>query len=329
MKKLLILLLVPILFFACSSSTKKGDAIKRYYEPNGKIKVLSTTAMIDDLVGEIGGEQIDHLSLIVGNLDPHSYELVKGDDEKLERADLIFYNGLGLEHGASLRYYLESKGAIPLGDRVLAKDPTSFLFIDRQVDPHIWMDVGLFAEVVDPIVESLSKNASEYAELFAKRGKELKEKMQLKDRALYEVMQQLPSESRYLVTSHDAFNYFTKKYLADPQEDEWQKRASAPEGLAPDGQMSVLDIQKVTDFLCENQVRVVFPETNVSRDSLKKIISVCRERGLHVKIADIPLYGDTMGGEGTGAETYLQMIEHNIKTLSTFLSENYEQTECR
>ena len=64
-------------------------------EPNGKLKVLSTTAMLHDLVKQIGGDEIDSTVLICGDLDPHTYQLVKGDGEKLSFADLVFYNGLG------------------------------------------------------------------------------------------------------------------------------------------------------------------------------------------------------------------------------------------
>jgi len=164
-------------------------------------------------------------------------------------------------------------------------------------------------------VQVLGKADPVHAELFRERGGALKEKMLSKDRALYHQMQSLPSEKRFLVTSHDAFHYFRKKYLAEPDELNWERRLIAPEGLAPDGQMGLIDIKEVTEFLCEHEVHMVFPESNINRDSLKKIVSICREKGLYVNIAEIPLYGDTMGGRGTGAPSYLEMIEHNIQTL--------------
>ena len=80
------------------------------------------------------------------------------------------------------------------------------------------------------------------------------------DKAFYSKIQQVPSEKRFLVTSHDAFNYFSKRYLEDPEGEKWGNRFRSPEGLAPDGQMSLIDIQKVSDFLCEHQIEVVFPE---------------------------------------------------------------------
>ena len=293
-------------------------------EANGKVKVLSTTAMIDDIVGVIGGEEIDHVSLIQGDIDPHSYELVKGDGEKLIQADVLFFNGLGLEHGASLKNQFEKHScAVALGDRVYAKKKESFIFVDGQIDPHIWMDIGLFSEVIDPIVQVLAELDPSHAELFQERGCELKEKMLSKERDLFLQMQSIPSEKRFLVTSHDAFHYFVKKYLAEPGEFDWEKRLIAPEGLAPDGQMGIIDIKEVTDFLCENEIHVVFPESNISRDALKKVVAVCHENGLHVKIADSPLFGDTMGGNGAGVGSHLEMIEHNIQTLIQNLGQNH------
>ena len=146
MKWIFSLIIMCFLFAACEKRAKSP-----YMEENGKIKVLSTTAMIDDLVGAIGGDEIDHLSLIIGEIDPHSYELVKGDDEKLSRATIIFYNGLGLEHGASLSKHLKSHSrALGLGDILYRENPEPFIYVDGQLDPHFWMDVALFAKAIDP-----------------------------------------------------------------------------------------------------------------------------------------------------------------------------------
>ncbi len=314
-------LLIPFIAISCYPKSDRKETVKRYFQRNGQLKVLSTTPMIEDLVKEIGGNQVDSLSLIQGDLDPHSYELVKGDGEKIENADVIFCNGLGLEHGASLRFSLKDSGAIALGDCLFKSDPELFITVNGTIDPHFWMDIALFARVIDPIVEALSVKDRDNASLFASRGQALKCKLLSVDKTCLEKMQSLPENKRFLVTSHDAFRYFTKKYLATKDEKHWYKRTAAPQGLAPDGQMSAFDIQKVCDFLLSQDVRVVFPETNINKDALNKIVSICREKGLYVKISDIPIYGDAMGSKGTGAETYLQMIEHNISTLYYYFSE--------
>lgn len=325
MKKLFALVAFSLLIFVgCSKGPKQS--LNQWMEQEGSLKVLSTTAMIEDVVKQVGGEEICSLCLIVGDLDPHSYELVKGDDEKLQTADVIFYNGVGLEHGASIRYYLthDSK-AVAVGDTLLDRFPDRLVRVDGELDPHIWMDMDLFSEIVDPIVGTLSEKDPAKADLFYERGQLVKEKLKAKDRLLRETMSHVPPEKRFLVTSHDAFHYFTKRYLALEEDPNWERRVQAPEGLAPDGQMSVFDIQKVTDFLCENQVHVVFPESNVSRDSLRKIVHVCKKKGLDVHVADVPLYGDTMAG----ANSYEEMMEHNVNTLKSQMLREDEQASSR
>ena len=288
-------------------------------EHNSKVKVLSTTGMIDDIVGQIGGDRIDHIALITGEIDPHSYELVKGDDEKLSLAQLIFYNGLGLEHGASLRYQIKSHiNAVGVGDEVAKEHPESILYVGREIDPHIWMDVSLWSQVIRPITEALSLMDPEGKEIYTHNADLVRESMLREHQSIYNDLQGIPQDKRYLVTSHDAFNYFTRAYLATPDEmtnGKWQKRFDAPEGLAPEGQLSTSDIQEVINHLIKYRIQVVFPESNVSRDSLKKVIHACAQKGLTITISSHPLYGDAMGPQGGPAGTYLNMIRYDADVL--------------
>lgn len=301
---------VLLALFGCS---KEGSdpAVLAYFADNGKIKVLSTTAMIDDLVGEIGGQWIDHLPLVSCGLDPHSYELVKGDDEKIAYADLVIGNGLNLEHGASLRYRLEHHdGALYLGDEIRNRFPTEILVVDGELDPHIWMDISLWAKGVDVIVSALSEADGDHAADYRKNGDLLRQKMLLAHRDVQQQLAAVDPKARYLVTSHDAFHYFTRAYLSDGEE--WEVRCVAPEGLAPDGQLGAQDIKRVVDHLSTYGIGVVFPESNVNRDALRKIVSSCNHP---VAISTQALYGDAMGAPGSGADTYLAMIQHNAKVL--------------
>lgn len=318
MKIFLFLILFCSILIGCSSS-RRPSAIEVFAEQNGKIKVLSTTAMIDDIVRQIGGDRIDAIALISGEIDPHSYELVKGDDEKFSLAQLIFYNGLGLEHGASLRYQLKNHpNAFSVGDAVLKKHPQKIIYLDKEIDPHIWMDISLWSGIVEPIIDALGEIDPVGREDYRNRGKIVLEKMKNEDKGIYDQLQSVPKNKRYLVTSHDAFNYFTRAYLATPEEklfSEWKKRFCAPEGLSPEGQLSASDIQAIIDHLIEYRIHTVFPESNVSRDSLKKVVHACRRKGLIVEISPLALYGDAMGPEGSGADTYLKMILYDANVL--------------
>jgi manganese/zinc/iron transport system substrate-binding protein len=136
------------------------------------------------------------------------------------------------------------------------------------------------------------------------------------------MLQGVPSNKRYLVTSHDAFNYFARAYLKDPEEKEWHDRFQAPEGLAPESQLSVADIIAIIHHMKKYQIKVLFPESNVSRDSIRKIVDAGNENGMELKIATTPLYGDAMGKKGDDGDTYIKMILHNGKTISLYLGES-------
>lgn len=284
---------------------------------NQKIKVISTISQIGDMVAFVGGDRIDHLVLIPSELDPHSYELVKGDGERLQFAHIVFYNGLGLEHGASLASFLKSNPyAISIGKEIQKKDEMAILTKEGMVDPHIWMDLRLWSEAIFPIVDRLSSLDPEGKVFYEERGRLLKEKMISLDVSIKQRLATIPSEKRYLVTSHDAFRYFVRAYLKEENEIDWEKRFTAPEGLAPDGQISPMDMEMVIQFLTKHQIKVLFPESNLSRSVVGKIAKASSLMGHSVRLCSFPLYGDSMG-----PYSYFEAMEKNAELIAKELEE--------
>jgi manganese/zinc/iron transport system substrate-binding protein len=280
-------------------------------------KILCTIAQIGNLVSDLGGDRIEVQVLVRGELNPHTYELVKGDDEKIRGADLIFYNGLGLEHGASLSAMLRSHpNGFAVGDSIVRLHPEKILWVEQTMDPHIWMDISLWAEGIDPMLQALIALDPEGREGYLERGQELKKKLELTDAQVFEKIQTVPEDNRFLVTSHDAFQYFTRRYLSAENDSDWNKRFKAPEGLSPDGQLNPLDLQKIVDHLSFYGIHVLFPEANVSRDSIRKIADAGKKVGLKIRISPEVLYGDSVKGN------YLEAMMHNADAIARSLSEN-------
>jgi manganese/zinc/iron transport system substrate-binding protein len=310
-KNFLFALLALVLIVACAKK-KTISPLSEWMQDSGKVKVLSTTAQIGDLVTYIGGDRVQSWVLVPSELDPHSYDLVKGDGEKLARADLIFFNGLGLEHGASLSSYCKaSDKAVAIGEVIQRESPKEIFEKNGVVDPHVWMDVSLWKRGCLPIAEKLSKIDPEGSDVYHARAALLEEEMEKVDTYIRNLLQGVPKEKRFLVTCHDAFRYFVRSYLAENGELEWSSRFTAPEGLAPDGQISPVDIRRTVEFLKKHQIRVVFPESNVSRDVVAKVASACKEMGFEVSLCQRPLYGDS-----TGKLTYLEMMRQNGEVIS-------------
>jgi len=320
-KKCLFFLPLLILFLACSPSTGKYHS---WVEDSSRLRVLSTTAMIGDLVEEIGKDRVNNLVLIYGELDPHSYELVKGDDEKLNLASVVFYNGMGLEHGASLHHYLTSeKKAYSLGDSIKEKFPGKVLSIDGTLDPHIWMDISLWVHATYLVEDVLSKQDPASAAYYHQNAADLRVRLEKHHEKIKQITQEIPAVKRYVVTSHDAFNYFARAYLATDKErsdGSWHVRFQAPEGLAPEGRLSPYDIQKIMNHVKEFNIQVIFAESNVSKESIRKITSVAAKMNLGVVIASDVLYGDAMGPSISGGKpNYFDMMEHNARNLQEHL----------
>ena len=298
-----------LFFWGCGSPQQRAPA------QDSRIVVLSTIAQIGDLAAYIGGDRIRHQVLVRGELNPHSYELVKGDDEKFQEADVVFYQGLGLEHSASVTAYVkEHPNALAVGDAIFARVPDQILWKDSVVDPHVWMDLALWSEAIDPIAERLSAIDPAGAAGFRARADALKAQMQTVHQQMRKQLQHIPPEKRYLVTSHDAFHYFARSYLAIPEERDWEERFTAPEGLAPDGQLNPIDLKNIVDHLAKYRIEVIFPESNVSRDSIRKIADAGKHLGLRVRICEEVLYGDALQG------SYLEAMQHNADVIARGLS---------
>lgn len=313
-----IIVLVVLLggfFISCSgSSNPKHLHLVNWMKEGEKPRVLATTAIVGDLVASVGREHVELLVLMPSEIDPHSYEIVKGDREKFDRADVVFSNGLNLEHSQSMHARLhDHPKSIFLGDEVQKRVPSKIIYIEDQVDPHIWMDLSLWAESVDCIVQGLSSIDPAHAKEYALNGKHVKKVLLAKDKEVFARIQSAPQESRYLVTSHDAFHYFGRRYLAEKHERDngvWLKRIRAIQGLAPDEQISPLEIIDVVGFVCSQKIYRIYPEMNLSEDALRKVVDACRKRGVQISLSDEALFGDTLGGK-----TYLEMFDYNVGVL--------------
>ena len=278
-----------------------------------KREILSTTVMIDSLVREIVDDKFFVQLLIEGEIDPHSYQLRKGDKEKIERAEIVFGNGLSLEHNPSLYYMLIDKKAVFVGDCLLESAPKSIITNHREVDPHIWMDLDLMQMVAQIICDTVCEKDPQNGELYKANTIALQEKMKLLDQEITEMFKNVPADNLYLVSSHDAFNYFVRKYFIDDS----KNRLFSMQGLSTESEVSLKRIQQVIEYIRTNNISVVFFESNLPKDGLYKVIEICSRFGLNVKISQDPLYGDTLGGM-----TYLEMMRHNASVLTKNLKKD-------
>ncbi|QPC46639.1 metal ABC transporter solute-binding protein, Zn/Mn family [Mangrovibacillus cuniculi] len=299
----LTLLFLSLGFFlmGCSQGEEaEGDS-------TDKLKITTTIGQIADAASVIGGDKVEVTSLMGPGIDPHLYQATQSDIQKLQQADIVFYNGLHLE-GRMLEIFEninQTKPAVALGERVDASELLEDEADTKYSDPHVWFNIDLWKQAISGITETLSEVDQENADYYKEnQDNYFKELDELNEYAKNK-MQEIPEEQRVLVTAHDAFNYFGAAFDLE---------VKGLQGLSTESEFGIGDIQAIVDLLVERQIKAVFVETSVSDEAISSVMEGAKKAGLDVSIGG-EIYSDAMGEEGTEEGTYLGMYRHNVDTI--------------
>ena len=301
MKNILYVITLAFLLSCSGSSTVKTE------KTNNKPLIVTTTGMIGDAVKNLVGNKADVISLMGPGVDPHLYKATQGDLERLQKADIIIYNGIHLEGKMSeiLEKLSAKKIVIAMGDGV-PKEKLRLLDVNAKVyDPHIWFDVAIWKEAVKVmaaeltvrypgLTETVHKNSSQYLMLLDSLNTEVKTKMA-----------SIPKAQRVLITAHDAFGYFGLAYDTE---------VKGLQGISTVSDFGLNDVTQLVNFITEHKIKSVFIETSVSDQSIKAVIDGCRQKGHNIAIGGT-LYSDAMGSEGTPEGTYVGMVRKNVAII--------------
>ena len=292
-------------------SQEKGEAGNG---DDAKLQIVGTSMMVGDAIEQLVGDAAEVVTLMGPGVDPHYYIASQGDVKILRSADAVIYNGLRLEGKMSevLQKLSESKPVIAMAEgisedklRIVAGEEGEELY-----DPHVWNDVGLWAEAVAYLSTELQKALPELAETIqANAGTYLVELEEL-DREAREKIAAIPEEYRMLVTSHDAFGYLGNAYNLNVR---------GMQGISTVTEFSLKDRVDLINFLVETQIPAVFVESSVSPKDLNAVIEGCKNKGHNLVIGG-ELFSDAMGARGTPEGTYLGMVRHNIELISSALN---------
>jgi len=278
---------------------------------DGKPRVVATISIIGDWVKIVGGDEVALQTFVGPDGDPHEYGPVPSDNITLAKADVLFENGLGLEswldklyqssqakaarvvitQGIEVRHVAESEGMPPRG-----KDT-------GRDDPHAWQNVQNAMVMVGNIRAALVKADPAHAAGYQARAEAYLQQLAALDAWVQDQINTLPKQRRKLVTSHDAFGYFGGRYGVDISR-------SALESVTTEASdPSAKQIVDVVRQIEAAGVPVIFLE-NIQNPQL--MAQIATEAG--VKVGP-PLYSDALGQPGTAGDTYIKMIQYNVRTL--------------
>lgn len=289
-------------------------------EAQTRRKIVATTQMIHDLVKQliVDVEEFESVGIFRSGVDPHLYKPNRDDILTIARGDIVFYNGLHLE--GKMTKVLESQFGKSGGKSIVpvAELEAACIKIDMQCikgyfvkhdpeglphDPHIWMDVRKWQRVEEIIYLILRENTTEHEKLDHNHAK-LSLRLTKLDAYVVAQVATVPTSKRYLITAHDAFNYFGDRY---------KFTVIGVQGVSTDSEASLAHLKYLVQLIVDNQIRSVFAESSVPSKQLSSLVEGARAMGQNVKIQG-ELYSDSMASEGP-ASTYVGMIKTNVDNI--------------
>ncbi len=295
-----------LLLLGCDSS----DSVIEDVATERPISIVTTTGMVRDMVSQLVGQEAQVEAIMGPGVDPHLYQPTRRDSLRLLGADIVVCNGLHLEGrlGEILQRRETSRGGtISVGELL---DEDRLLSADAGLhDPHIWMDVALWSEATDRVAQELIKRMPKSADGIQSRHDHYKRKLEMLDTWGSKSIATIPESQRVMITAHDAFRYFGKRYGVE---------VFGVQGISTVSEAAISDTNRLVDLIVERKVPAVFFETSVSPRQVKAIVEGAVQRGMKVS-SDATLLSDSMGADGTDEANYIGMMTYNFRTITEAL----------
>jgi zinc/manganese transport system substrate-binding protein len=266
-----------------------------------RLNVVASFSILGDFVRNVGGDRVNVTTLVGPNGDVHVYTPAPADAKKIADAKLLVINGFGLE-GWLPRLLQASGGKATI---VTATNGIAPRKLGSDADPHAWQSVANAKVYVANIRDALIAADPADAEVFRANTENYLAKLDALDREVREAIAQIPPDHRKVISTHDAFGYFGAHYGID---------FIAPLGVSTEAEVSARDIAKIITQVKASGIPAVFLE-NISDDRLMRRISA--ETGARIGGT---LYSDSLTDEKGVAPTYIDMVRHNIKALTSALA---------
>jgi zinc transport system substrate-binding protein len=274
----------------------------------GKVRVVASLYPLEFFAREIGGTHVEVEGLVPPGVEPHDFELSARDMERIGEADVLVYNGAGLERWA------EKVADVVRGEHAVVVDASEGISLLRAkgeegdheqggTDPHIWLDPVLAkrqaANILDGLVKADPGHRADYEKNYSRLAGRLDEL----DRKFQDMVKKAPKKE--FVVSHAAFTYLANRYGLEQL---------AVSGLSPSDEPGPQELQRIVERARNHQVRYILFETLVSG----KVAQTVRKELVAEALVLNPLEGLTKEELARGAD-YFSIMDENRKNLAKAL----------
>ncbi len=273
--------------------------------PQAGIKIVASTTMVGDVVSQVGGKHIQLTVLYPVGADPHTFEPRPQDVAAIANAQIIFLNGLELEH--SLQPVIDANAT---GKVVKVSDGVDVLpFSGSEAtsqsqatsDPHTWMDPNLVKVWVNNIEAALTAQDPANAEDYAANAKSYLAQLTDLNAWIQNEVAQIPAENRKLVTDHENMGYFIHRY-------NFTLIGLVVDSLSTGASPSAQDLAKLEDLIRQQGVKAIFIGSTINPNLTDQVAS---DTGTKV----ITINTESLGEQGSDTATYIQFMQKLVTTI--------------
>lgn len=305
----LVVLLGLVSCGSAGSERSSDQQISGQTGENQKLKVLATTTIVADVVAQIGGEAIELAVLLPPGTDPHTFDPAPQDVASVADAQVVFANGAGLEEflepllesaGAKSKVVYVSEGITLLQFDGVHEDDDPELGYEN-ADPHTWTDPNNILIWIDNIEQALSELDPNNAGLYEQNAQNYAAEINELDAWIREQVEQIPIESREIITDHVQFAYFAEEYG-------FNQIGAIISGYSTLAEPSAQELASLEDAIKEYNVKAIFVGKTVNPSLANRIAA---DTGIQI----VFLYTGSLTEKGGEADTYLDYIRYNVSAI--------------
>lgn len=292
--KILIILFGTALLYGCSTTKSTNVSTSE----DGKLTIYTSFYTMYDFTTKIAGDKAEVINMVSDGTEPHEWEPSTKDMANLENADMLIYNGAGMEH------WVDQISDSLENNIILVEASSGVMLIDDEVaqknnDPHVWLDAKNakieMENIKDALVSIDAVNADYYEANYETYAKELDDL----DAELVSRIGML--DNKNIIVSHEAFSYLCKAYGLTQ---------TSIGDLEANSEPDAKRLSEIVEFAKTNHVTTIFFEELVSPKMAQVIAD---EVGADTAVLN-PIEGLTKEQIKAG-EDYFSIMSENLDTL--------------
>lgn len=304
--RIILIFLLSFVFIFTACANKNESTVK-----DNKLKIYTSFYPMYDFTKKIVGDKADVINIVPVGSEPHDYELTTTDRKNFEKANLIVYNGAGMEEwiddlmkGMNKEIFVNAsigvdfiEGHSHTDDEEHEDDDHDIE--DQHLDPHIWLSpknaMKQLTNIYEAVIKIDATNSTYYKENLDRAINDIKK---LDEEYKIKLEQY---KGKTIVVSHEAFGYICNDYGINQL---------GIEGLSPDTEPSPKKMMSIVEFCKKNNVKVIFFEELVSP---KVAETIAKELGVETKVLN-PIEGLSEKELKEGKD-YISIMRENLNSI--------------